>query len=165
MADTRRQAYAALLTAGYAALDYHEQRGGLLPAEYDDALAAQINARTDELLTELHQALAVVQIAGPAVITNEWAPIIQQAAEGCVNSHLVRWGDKPADPANPWQYMATGVGAAHFQNVLRNFAAVASTVSVPRGELVVMRPRPWQLRHRLRLRRYCRLPGSKASGT
>jgi hypothetical protein len=134
LSDIRRTVYTRLLGAGYAALDFHEQRPGMLPAVYDDALAAEINSRTDQLLTELHLAIADVEVAGSRLAA-EWMVQLASAAHGSVNSRLFRWAGEPPDPDHPWQYGATGVGPAPFHEALTQFKRIA------RHELTPMQKR------------------------
>ena len=147
----RRAAYAALVTAVNAAIDYHDQRPGLLPPDYDAARGAEVNARTVQLLTEVNQALALVQIAG-SPRTADYTITLGNAAHGSVNSLLML---RPPGPGEAqWQYLATGAGVEYLRSALSQF------IDIVRGELVGER----LSRRRLRLPRRKRTPRPEVTG-
>ena len=135
--DIQRIAYAELVAAAQAALDYHEGREAMLPAQYDDRVRAESNKRTDELLSSLHQAIATVRMVG-SERAKMHAKAIYDAAHGSVSSHLAI----SAEGETGWTYLATGAGPVYLQSAIDEFVEMASAELGHSRRRLILRWRP-----------------------
>jgi hypothetical protein len=155
VADVRREAYAALVTAAHAAADFYDARPGMLPLEYDETVRVELNERTDNLLAAVHRAIAVVQIVGSPAAADH-AVILANAAHGSVSSHLGRVFPSEA-VSRPWIELVTGAGVVFFR------LAIADFIRTARAELAPQKRRWWIVRWRQHDR--TRLSASSASAS